>query len=98
MDHPVRTARHLEGTMLRRPRCPGLFLLIGLATTSTTPLHGQQPGACAPSRDSDPAALLHDAISALGADGLGGAVVHLRATEATVENYQSDRAYPPFFL
>jgi hypothetical protein len=81
--------------MLRSNR-HGLLLLIGLA--ASTPLYAQQPAACTPSREPEPAALLRESLRALGAEQVGDAVVHARASEAIVENYQSDRAYPPFFL
>lgn len=66
-------------------------------------LAGQAPGAnawtgCRPAAGVDAPALVRDALHALGADERGGPVLHLRMTEATVEDYQSDRAYPPFFL
>jgi hypothetical protein len=37
-------------------------------------------------------------MAAVGATGSRPFVLHQRVTDATVENYQSDRSYPPFFL
>ena len=59
---------------------------------------GSQIGRCTPATVSDPRAVLRDAGRAMGLDRVGRGTLHLRLTEATVEDYQSDRTYPPYFL
>ena len=84
--------------MTRRPCGLVLPVALFLATAVSSQVHGQQAGACKPAGVSNPAALLADAIRAIGAGSLKGRALHLRMTDATVQDYQSDRAYPPFFL
>ena len=45
----------------------------------------------------DAHALLARARDVMGLSKIGDKVVHLRVARAQVENYQSDRTYPPFF-
>jgi hypothetical protein len=58
----------------------------------------RQAGVCQPAPEADARAVVRDALHALGAMTRGDSVLHLRIVEATVEDYQSDRSYPPFFL
>ncbi|MFL5496002.1 MAG: hypothetical protein ACJ8DC_16580 [Gemmatimonadales bacterium] len=53
---------------------------------------------CTPAERTDPQTVLQDAARALGMTAIHGRVLHFRMTEATLEDYQSDRTYPPFFL
>jgi hypothetical protein len=57
-----------------------------------------QIGRCVPAPHADARALLQDAARAMGTGRVGAGTLHLRMSEATLEDYQSDRTYPPFFL
>jgi hypothetical protein len=72
------------------------LVLFGLALFGGSDLRAQ--AACKAEQRTDARAFLRNAVHALGADNLQGAALHLRMTDATLEDYQSDRAYPPFFL
>ena len=86
---------------MRRPSClPALLVTLGMYTSPAAAqgTGGADRGGCVPAREADAGALLQEALRAIGAERLGDGIVRTRATEAVVENYQSDRAYPPFFL
>ena len=73
------------------------------AVTAVSPALAQgapvsQIGRCVPAPHSDARTLLRDAGRAIGVERVGSGTLHLRMTEATLEDYQSDRTYPPFFL
>lgn len=54
--------------------------------------------ACRPAAaNSDAPALLRRAIDVVGLDEKMGQVLHLRAAASLVQNFQSERTYPPFF-
>src|SRR5919198_6031889 len=80
--------------------CAALLLLAGWTAAPLVPLEAQERKAelCQPTHETDSRAVLRDALRALGAENRGDSVLHLRIAEATVEDYQSDRSYPPFFL
>jgi hypothetical protein len=86
--------------MTRRTAAAALLCLHGGLTAWIVPLSAQQRdlAGCRPAPQADAAAALRDALAALGATGDAPFVLHLRLSEATVEDYQSDRSYPPFFL
>jgi hypothetical protein len=80
--------------------CAAILLLIGWPAAPVVSLSAQERKAdlCQPAHQTDSRAVLSDALRALGAVNRGDSVLHLRIAEATVEDYQSDRSYPPFFL
>jgi len=86
--------------MTRRAVGCGLLLLNGLLSAQISSLSAQErrAGTCRPAHESDAATVLRDALRSIGATDPKPSVVHLRMTEATAEDYQSDRSYPPFFL
>jgi hypothetical protein len=56
-------------------------------------------GVCSPlAAGLEPASLLRDMGRAMGVERVGVGTLHLRMTDATLEDYQSDRTYPPYFL
>lgn len=70
-----------------------LALTLGLMTNQGPAI----ADGCAPTSETDAAAWLARADSAVGLARLGGAVLHFRAMEGAEMNFQSDRSYPPFF-
>jgi hypothetical protein len=72
------------------------FLLAATAVAAQAPAGTKDPS-CRPPAQTDAKDLLRASLTALGAGRLGGAALHVRATDASLENYQSDRTYPPFF-
>jgi hypothetical protein len=82
---------------------PARATLLFAALAAASPALAQsapvsQIGRCTPATASDPRALLRDAGLALGLDRVGRGALHLRMTDAVLEDYQSDRTYPPFLL
>jgi hypothetical protein len=77
-------------------------LLLLTAVTAATPALAQgvsasRIGTCTPDSATDARAVLREANRAIGADRVGRGTLHLRMTDAMLEDYQSDRTYPPFF-
>lgn len=64
-------------------------------TRTTDLLRGAE--ACRPATTSDAPALLRRAVDVVGVDEKRGHVLHLRSAASLVQNFQSERAYPPFF-
>jgi hypothetical protein len=71
-------------------------LLGGWATASPAQDHGANR--CRPAPEIEPATTLREALHAIGASRSMASVLHLRLVDGTVQDYQSDRTYPPFFL
>lgn len=65
------------------------------AVSSAAAQTGRPSAACEPTAEGMPAALLARVAAAIGAGGDG--VLRVRAQGATLQPYQSDRTYPPFF-
>jgi hypothetical protein len=81
------------------PRSTALVAGLLLATTTVAaqgPTRTTGPS-CKPSARTDAQDVLRASLAALGAGLLEGAAIHVRAIDASLENYQSDRTYPPFF-
>jgi hypothetical protein len=78
----------------------GLLLsgLLGSLASSTTAQQAPKAGSCRPAPEVDATTALRDALRAIGATDRRPFVLHVRAADATVEDYQSERTYPPFFL
>jgi hypothetical protein len=79
-----------------------LLALFALVIASASRLSAQgaadtRPHQCRPAGQPDARGTLQAALDALGRRNLTG-TVHLKMTDASLENYQSDRTYPPFFL
>ena len=70
-----------------------LLSLSAVAAAAPDPL----PNPAAVSEPTDPGALLAQAKQVMRYDRVGQSVVHYRAADASEQNYQSDRTYPPFF-
>jgi hypothetical protein len=66
-----------------------LALILVLTCSSDSWARDEQP--------TDAHAVLARARDAMGLSQVGDKVVHLRIARAQIENYQSDRTYPPFF-
>lgn len=78
-------------------------MLLALITAAAPDAVSQVPGGsqrngCVPARRTNAPEVLRGTLRALGAAAVRGRILHLRMTEATVQDYQSDRPYPPFFL
>jgi hypothetical protein len=69
-------------------------LTLGTAGAQDAPIGVCTPMAARP----EPASLLRDMGRAMGVGRVGAGTLHLRMTDATLEDYQSDRTYPPYFL
>jgi len=79
-----------------------LLVLCALVVAGALPLSAQKSAAmharqCRLAGRADAREILQAALAALGGRGLSG-IVHLKMTDASLENYQSDRTYAPFFL
>ena len=73
-----------------------LFFSFGLLVAlGVRPVSAQHP--CLPVPGLDPQALLARADSAMQVDRAAGKAYHWLGASSTLENYQSDRTYPPFF-
>ena len=64
---------------------------------SLSPVLVRAQGPCRPASGLDAAALLARADSAMQVDRAAGKALHWIGVRSTLENYQSDRTYPPFF-
>src|SRR5689334_17469381 len=78
--------------------------LVALAVSLPITARAQQTAppsirACGPAAPGlDPTDLLQRMGRAMGLPRVGQGILHLRMADATLEDYQSDRTYPPFFL
>ena len=79
-------------------RSSGISFLLSLGSVcvlGVRPVRAQPP--CSPTPGLDARALLVRADSAMQVDRAAGKAYHWLGSRGTVENYQSDRTYPPFF-
>lgn len=76
-----------------------LRLLLGLLVvlSVTQDARAEPDETCRPATASDARALLRQAIDVVGLDEKADQVLHLQAAESVVQDFQSERTYPPFF-
>ena len=85
--------------MMRRTVASVPSVIAGLlfSQASTSPAQTPKWDSCRPAPEVDAAKMLRDAHQAIGAGNPKLSVLHLRMTDAMLQDYQSDRSYPPFF-
>src|SRR5258708_38208429 len=75
-----------------------LVALVWFLVDSTESLAQRAAGQAGPeSATQNAAAVLARAKEVMGSARVGQSVIHCHAVAATVQNYESDRTYPPFF-
>jgi hypothetical protein len=70
-----------------------------LAALLAAPSHARRVDttACTPARDIAPLSWMHRAEQAVGITRAGGRVLRVTSVYGALQDYQSDRSYPPFF-